>query len=296
MRVLITGATGFIGRRLVPQLVREGAAVAILARENYTLGDPLPSELAALRPQLTVVYADLRNYNLTRRAIQEATPEAVIHLAAAGVTNPFLPVETALRHNLTGTLNLIRALYEGASEPWPRLVIGRTPGEWSAMNAYAASKAAAWTFAQMYARTAGWPIYGAMMFQVYGPGQPAATLIPSALAAARSGADFPMTAGTQQRDWIHVNDVVQGALAALAASLPPGATFDLGTGQTASVAEVVEAIYRLVGRGGRPLLGALPSRPGEEPIQIARAARTQRLIGWRAAIPLLQGLRTLVES
>ncbi|MEW5988366.1 MAG: NAD(P)-dependent oxidoreductase [Chloroflexota bacterium] len=296
MKILVTGATGFIGRHLVPQLVQTGAAVSILVRENYALGDPLPPELATLRPQLSVVYADLRNYSLTRRAIQEAGPEAVLHLAAAGVTDPFLPVETALRHNLTGTLNLMRALYEGASEPWPRLVVGRTPGERSAMNVYAASKAAAWTFAQMYARTAGWPIYGAMIFQVYGPGQPAATLIPSALAAARSGADFPMTAGSQQRDWIHVDDVVQGVFAALAADLPPGTAFDLGTGQTASVAEVVKAIYRLVGRGGRPLVGALPNRPGEEPIQMAGADRTQRLIGWRAKIPLAEGLRKLIET
>ena len=56
-----------------------------------------------------------------------------------------------------------------------RLIISRTPGEYSAMNPYAASKAAAWQFCRMYARTQGWPIVGAALFQVYGPGQPVPT-------------------------------------------------------------------------------------------------------------------------
>src|SRR5690606_40491105 len=70
---------------------------------------PLPPPLEELRPRLKVVYADLRNYRLTARAVAEAQPEAVFHLAAAGVTNPFLPLETALRHNQQGTLNLLRS-------------------------------------------------------------------------------------------------------------------------------------------------------------------------------------------
>jgi nucleoside-diphosphate-sugar epimerase len=105
-----------------------------------------------------------------------------------------------------------------------------------------------------------------------------------------------MTAGTQAKDWIHVDDVVGGFLATLGADLPPGETVELGSGQSVSLLEVAHQIYGLIGQGGRPLAGALPSRPGEEPRQVADAERTAALIGWRAAIPLVEGLAKLVKA
>jgi len=240
LRVLITGASGFIGQTLVPHLVQQGMAVSVLMREAYA-GQPWPPALTAVRPQLEVVYADLRNFQLTVRAVQQAAPEAVLHLAAAGVTDPFLGVDTAVRHNLTGTVNLARACFE-KNHTVRQLVVARTPGERESMNVYAASKAAAWNFCQMYGRTQNWPIYGAMIFQAYGPGQSSRSLIPAAITAARAGQDFPMTAGTQQRDWIYVTDVAAGLQAMLGAELTPGETIELGSGQTTSLLDVVALV------------------------------------------------------
>lgn len=295
MRVLVTGATGFIGRSLVPYLAaRESISVTILVRERYSHSGQLPPSLTAVRSQIEAVYADLRNFNLTVRAVQQAEPDYVIHLAAAGVTDPFLGVETALRHNLMGTVHLLRACFERGSST-QQVIVGRTPGESSAMNVYAASKAAAWNFCRMYGRTQQWPIHGAMIFQAYGPDQPEHTLILAALAAARSGQDFPMTAGTQERDWIYVIDVVAGLAAMLGVKLPPATTVDLGTGQLTPVVDVVRRIYALVDKGGHPLIGTLPGRAGEAQRQVADALRTQELIGWKAAIPLQEGLIRLIR-
>lgn len=294
MKVLITGATGFIGQYLVAQLVAQGAEVAVLLREGYA-GMPWPGKLNDLRPHLQPVYADLRNFNLTTRAIRDAAPEQVIHLAAVGVSDPFLPVHTALSHNLDGTLNLVRACFEkgnGVSQ----LVVARTPGERTAMNVYAASKAAAWQFCQMYVRTQGWSIIGGMVFQAYGPGQNQRALVASAIAAACAGQDFPMTSGSQQRDWIHVRDIVNGFEAITQTQLPPGMTIELGTGQSYSVADVVRLIYELVNQGGRPLIGVLPRRPGEDNHQCADAAAAQHLTGWQATTLLREGLAELLLS
>lgn len=294
MRVLVTGATGFIGRALVAHLVAGAVPVIVLVREVYSHADvgQLPQALANVRDGIDVVYADLRNFQLTARAVREAEPDCVIHLAAAGVTDPFLGVDRALRHNVTGTINLLRACFEKAAGV-QQCIVGRTPGELSAMNVYAASKAAAWSFCQMYARTQAWPIQGAMIFQAYGPGQPGNTLIPSALKAALAGQDFPMTAGAQERDWVYVDDVARGVAAMFGRDLPPGTSVDLGTGRLTSVAEVVRLIYALAGKGGQPLIGALPSRPGEVVRQAADAARTESLIGWRAAVSLEEGLAAM---
>ena len=161
------------------------------------------------------------------------------------------------------------------------------------MNVYAVSKSAAWQFCRMYARTQSWPIVGAKLFQTYGPGQSRRALAPAAFQAALQGSDFPMTSGAQERDWIYVGDVVAGLLATLrrADQLPPATSVDLGTGRSTSVRQVVETIYDVVGRGGRPLVGALPNRPGEAPRQVAAVDVTARLLDWFAPTSLVAGLR-----
>jgi nucleoside-diphosphate-sugar epimerase len=294
-RILITGATGFIARALVPRLL-EDAEVTLLLLEEFGSGIPLPSPLNRLRPQLNMVYADLRNYQLTARALRQARPDKVVHLAAVGVSDPFLSVNTALSHNVTGTLNLLRACFESDGLDVSQVIVARTPGERTAMNVYAASKAAAWSFCKMYARTAHWPIQGAMIFQAYGPHQPSHLLVPAALQAALAGEDFPMTSGEQEKDWIYIDDIVGGFQALLNSDLPPGTTVELGSGRATRVIDVVEEIFRIVDRGGRPIFGAIPNRPGEDPRQIAEAERTATLINWRAELSLSDALRRLVKS
>ncbi|MCA9873472.1 MAG: hypothetical protein KC441_07450, partial [Anaerolineales bacterium] len=94
-------------------------------------------------------------------------------------------------------------------------------------------------------------------------------------------------------DWIFGADVATGLAAMLGAPLEPGTTVELGTGQATSLAEVAQLIYDVVGKGGRPLPGALPARPGEEASQMAQVGETAVQINWRAAVPLRQGLTLL---
>ncbi|KAA3660490.1 MAG: NAD-dependent epimerase/dehydratase family protein [Chloroflexi bacterium] len=298
MRILVTGATGFIGSHLVPLLVgMPETAVSILALESFSNPDisPLPPSLFAIRDQLHFVYADLRNFRLTVRALEEAAPDFVIHLAAVGMTDPFMGINTALRHNLNGTINLLRASFE-KTRTTKQFIVARTSGERSNMNVYAASKSAAWNFCQMFARTQKWPIHGAMIFQAYGPGQSERNLIPAAINAAIAGQDFPMTAGTQERDWIFVKDVAAGIAAMLNKPMPPGETVELGSGKPVSIADVVQRIYQLSASLGQPRIGALPSRPGEEQRQFANTEHSFNLTGWKTAVSLPTGLQTTIKK
>ena len=297
MNILLTGGTGFIGQHVVQALLADGRYdVGLLVGEKYGMGTPLPPALAPLRPHLHLVYADLRNGSQTRRAVRETRPQTVLHLAARGATTPFLPLETALRHNLYGTLNLIQACFEAEEATTERLLIARTPGELAAINPYAASKAAVWPLAQYHAQALGWPITGSMIFQCYGEGQPAQTLIPAAVRAAVAGENFAMTSGQQMRDFIYVGDVVAGLMAAVSAPhLPAGETLELGTGVATSLLAVVEQIYALAGRGGRPLPNSLPERAGERPQPIAHLPHTQQWLAWEPQTTLSQGLAHLVQ-
>lgn len=296
MRILLTGATGFIGRALAARLAADRQNdVAILVRDSYR-DQPLPDPLNSLTDRLIVVYADLRDYHETRRAVHAVRPQQMFHLAAGGVSDPFLPVDAALEQNLFTMLNLLRAAYEDEFSPDPQqTIIVRTPGEISAMNPYAASKAAAWQFCAMYARTRNWPIVGAMPFQVYGPGQHLRHLVSGAMAAAMAGRNFELTAGTQEKDWVYISDVVDGLLALRDARLTPGDSVELGTGTLTSVAGIVNMVYEVVGGEGKPLTGALPSRAGEVGAQTADVERTERLIDWEAAVPLPEGLSRYFE-
>lgn len=148
----------------------------------------------------------------------------------------------------------------------------------------------------MFARRSGWPIVGATVFQAYGPGQPAHTFVQAAARAALAGEDFAMTSGRQARDWIYVSDVVNGLATMLEHELTPGDSVDLGTGHGMTLLNVAQLIYRLAGRGGRPMPGALPDRAGEEIDKIADSTLTSRKIDWAAQVVLEDGLRLVLEA
>jgi CDP-6-deoxy-D-xylo-4-hexulose-3-dehydrase len=163
------------------------------------------------------------------------------------------------------------------------------------INIYAASKAAAWAFVRMFARTYSLPAVTVRLFAVYGPGQPPKTLVPSAVCAALEGRDFPMTPGEQMRDFVFVADVVEGYLRAATAPGVEGASIDLGTGRAWMIRDVVTRLFQLAGSAARPLVGALPYRPGETMKQVADTRAARELLDWQAMTSLEDGLLLTVE-
>jgi UDP-glucose 4-epimerase len=133
-------------------------------------------------------------------------------------------------------------------------------------------------------------------FQVYGPGQLAKALVPAAVLAALRGEDFPMTKGEQQRDFIFVDDVVTGLLAAGRVPDIEGRVLDLGTGRLRRIDDVIGRLWALSGAEGRILAGALPYRPGEVPAIPANVHRTELLTGWTSKVSLDEGLQMTINA
>ena len=158
---------------------------------------------------------------------------------------------------------------------------------------YAAAKWGASAYARMFHALYATPAVVLRLFMVYGPGQrDAAKLVPYATRALLAGEPPRVTSGTREVDWVYVDDVVDAFVAAAAAPGIDGATIDVGTGELHSVRHVVETLVRLTG-GPPPELGALPDRPLEV-VRAADAERAAQLLGWRAQVPLDDGLARTV--
>jgi nucleoside-diphosphate-sugar epimerase len=264
--------------------------------------DEAPERFARLPAQAQRLTFDLRDAGVVRTIVAEAAPQIVFHLAAVGATDPGVDPGLALAVNAGGTLHLLDAL---VGQDVRRVVIVGTCYEYGAreavegldpFNAYAASKVAAWAFGRMYWRMHGLPVVITRLFQVYGPGQPDHTLVPAAILAALAGADLPMTPGEQERDFIYVNDVVDGLLVTADATGIEGQSLDLGTGRVHTLRRVVEHIWSMAGAQGQILPGALRYRPSEVMHLMADADRTARLTGWRATTSLESGLRRTLQA
>lgn len=295
--MLVTGATGFIGQHVVRRLVDAEARVWA-----GVYAEDAPERTTALPLQAERLSLDIRDSESVRQAVNQASSDVVFHLAAVGVTDPKVDPRLALKVNGLGAVNLLESLLRDDVQ---RIVLVGTCYEYGALealegldpfNAYAASKVAAWAFGRMYWRAHGLPVVTVRPFQVYGSGQPSHTLVPAAVAATLAGEDFPMTSGEQERDFIYVEDVVEGMLAAAEAPGVEGNSLDLGTGTARPVRTVVERIWQLVDGAGQIQPGALPYRPGEVRQLVADADRTAQLTGWRAMTDLDEGLRETIAE
>jgi nucleoside-diphosphate-sugar epimerase len=295
---LVTGATGFIGSHLVKRLLKESAEASCLVEPGADT-----SELESLGGLSGISSADLTDERAVRRVVSGKKPSVVFHLAAVGVADPGIDPLRAVKVNVEGTLNLLDALdgsfdlflntgtcHEYGSAPAPfRETTPPAPG-----TVYAASKVAAWHFCNLFFDIRGWPIATLCLFTVYGPRQSPKTLVPSVILSALTKRELPMTSGDQVRDFIFVDDVVEGFLLAAKNPASAGKTINLCSGRGVSLRELVSKVEALV--GPVPVnFGLLPPRPGEASEIIGDNSVARELLGWVPKVGLEEGLALTVE-
>jgi nucleoside-diphosphate-sugar epimerase len=282
MRLALTGTTGFLGRHLLPAALSAGHQVTALVR---------PGSSVPAAPGLSLVEGDLSAPEAMRQLVDGA--EAVVHLAAVGVQGRDREPAAMEVANVAGAARVCEAM---AAAGVVRLVAAGTVLELAPLDPYGASKVAGRMALQASATRLGLRGWYLRLASLYGPGDDADKLLPSAVAAALAGRDFPMTPGAQRREWLHVEDAVAALLAAVARPPPPGLTaLDVGTGQGVALVELVRQVYRLAGADeGLVQAGARPYRAGEVMQLVGNPAAAHAALGWGPRVSLDDGLLRLV--
>lgn len=284
-RVLVTGASGFVGRRLVPLLVAAGDEV-------HAVGRAVPPDDLGARWHP----ADLLDDPVS--TVREVRPEILVHLAWATAHGAFWTTPENLRW-AGASLRLLQAFREAGGR---RAVCAGTCAEYDWTTAaevlaedapirpatlYGAAKAAVHLAAGAYARTEGFELAWGRVFFPYGPGEDEGRLVASVARALVAGRPAETTEGLQVRDFIYADDVAR----AFAALVPAEVTgpVNVGSGIAVPVREVVGAVADAAGAADLVRFGALAGRPDDPPRIVADVRRLRDEVGVRPEVDLADG-------
>jgi len=231
--------------------------------------------------------------------LRHVQPNMIFHLSGLGKAGPDRELVLPTLHSLlVSTVNILmvatdircRRVLLAASllEPEPGC------SEAVPLSPYATAKWASAGYARMFHLLYGAPVVMVRPFMTYGPGQDECKLIPHVVLSLLNGQAPKLSSGNQRIDWIYVDDVIDGFIAAAQAPRVEGCTIDLGSGVLVPIRTVVDQLVELIGAGVEPLFHALPDRP-YEPVRVANIEAAYATIGWKPHTPLREGLRRTIQ-
>ena len=297
MKVLVTGAVGFIGLEVVRQLSIGEHEVVAVARSVEQL-----SRIVGRDSMIWKVALDLDDAAAVGHLLRKTRPDAVIHLAWYANPSDYLTSHRNLACISTTTALIEASLRAGCR----KLILAGSCAEYAAQDRpvvesdpidartlYAACKNSAWHIARVLAGEAEAEIAWARIFHIHGPGENERRLVPWVAGQIGAGIPVSLTDGTQMRDHLHVSDVAAG----LVAMLRPGAAgiYNVCSGQPIALRAVLETVGDIV--GGRDLLqfGVLQHRPNEAMYMAGNPGRL-RALGWVPRFDLRRGLVDALQA
>jgi UDP-glucose 4-epimerase len=305
MRVLVTGGAGFIGSNLVRELVSCGHAVRVL--DNFSTG--LRDNLAAIKSEIDLIEGDLRSYERVHHAVRGC--EVVFHQGALpSVPRSVQDPLTTSEINVGGTLNvLLNARDEGVRRcvfASSSSIYGDAPGFPRRESAapmpvapYAVSKLAAEQYCRVFASVYGLETVSLRYFNVFGrhqdPASQYSAVVPRFISAMRAGrAPTIYGSGEQRRDFTHVDNVVAANLLATDAPDVTGSVFNIGSGTSYSLNELVQVLNRLLGTEIDAIHAA--PRPGDVQRSWADISLAEKALGYVPNVDLENGLRLTLAT
>jgi dTDP-glucose 4,6-dehydratase len=308
MKVLVTGAGGFIGSHLCELCLAEGAAVRAFVHYNSRNDWAMLEYIGKAKLRRIEIHSgDLRDQESVRRAVKGCG--VVFHLGALiGIPYSCLnPVDVVLT-NVIGTLNVLEAARQNSVH---RVVQTSTSEVYGTaryvpmdedhplvpQSPYAATKIAGDKLAESYHRAYGLPVVVLRPFNTYGPRQSPRAVIPTIILQALEGTAIRLGNLGPRRDFTFVADTVRGFVAAATAGGVEGQTIQLGSRCETSVRELVELVGTSLNRKLRVVTEQKRRRSpsGEVERLYASNRRAADLLGWTPQVPLAQGLEKTIN-
>jgi len=308
--ILVTGGAGFIGSAFVARVFRERPDVRIVVLDALTYAGNLDHFAPEMRdhPRFEFVYGDVNNLTLVDRLVAQS--DQVVHFAAEShVARSIADERVFFQTDVLGTQaianacvahqrTLERLVHISTSEVYGSAV--REPMDEDhpllPSSPYAAAKAGADRLVDSYVRTYDLAAVTLRPFNNYGPRQHLEKCVPRFVTSALLSEPLELHGGGRAaRDWVYVEDCVDGVLAALDAPLArvQGRAINLATGRATSVAEIADRVLALASAASLPR-HTVADRPGQVDRHLGDARLAKELLGWEARTPLDEGLATTI--
>lgn len=311
MKVLVTGADGFIGSHLVEALLASGHDVrAFVLYNSFNSWGWLDHVSPEIQKHLDVFAGDIRDPHGVREAMKGC--DAVLHLAALiAIPYSYHSPDTYVDTNVKGTLNVLQAARElgvgrvvhtSTSEVYgtARFVPISEEHPLQGQSPYSATKIAADQMAYAFYASFGVPVVTLRPFNTYGPRQSARAVIPTIITQIASGQrSIRLGAVSPTRDFNFVRDTVNGFIAALNATNGLGEVVNIGSNYEISIGDTVRLISEVMGQDIEIVTDEARLRPEKSEVERLWAdnGKSADLFGWRPAYAGLDGLRRgLVET
>ncbi|MDQ1368737.1 MAG: hypothetical protein QOF20_1090 [Acidimicrobiaceae bacterium] len=299
-RVVLTGATGFIGANLARRLLTDGHEVSVFLRPGCSFW-----RIEDIRGDLRVVDVDLQDEAGVATALRQVRPDWIFNLAAHGAYPWQSELRAMLMTNVLGTVHLLEAavatgfeafVQTGTSSEYGAKDHSPPEAEWLEPNShYAVTKASATMFCRYTGQATGLGVRTLRLYSVYGPWEEPTRLMPTLVMRGLAGELPGLVSPATARDYIYVDDVVDACLAAAAApGQEPGAVYNVGTGRQTSLREVVELVRAEMGITAEPVWGSMAPRSWDTDVWVADSGQIRAQLGWQPSHALPEGFRLLV--
>jgi NAD dependent epimerase/dehydratase len=309
MKVLVTGAGGFIGSHVAEAAVRAGHEVRCLARYNSRSDEGFIADL----PLDIYRELDVRLSDICDAAAMDALVDgcdAVLHLAAlVGIPYSYAAASSYVAVNVQGTVNLLNAARRADCRAFVQTSTSEVYGSAQyapidelhplvAQSPYAASKIAADKVAESFARSFGMPVVILRPFNTYGPRQSMRAIVPSIAAQLLDREVTTVRVGNTSpcRDFTFVSDTARAFVKAIAATCSPGEAINLGTGEAYSVAQLHQLLQDRVGEAKPLVQDGVRVRPHDSEVDllISNNQKARRVLGWIPSVSIDAGLDAVV--
>lgn len=290
MKILLTGATGFLGRRVLADFLNNAHQVIVTKRRNSNI-ELLPYDIAQC------ILWDIDVQDTSKIFETHKDIDAIVHTATdyghdnVDLTSPFWTnevfplqlLELAIKYHVKLFINTDTFFNTGKND-------------YDYLRSYTLSKRHFQEWGQYCAEMKKIAFVNLKLFHLYGPGDNANKFVPTIIKRCFAGEQIDLTDGLQRRDFIYIDDVITAFNLMLQQKFNLGYyPYEVGTGQSYCIREFIEIINALCNNNAMLNFGVLPTRIGE-PKEMCANPAALKVLGWQPQFDIRKGLQIIIKE